>query len=207
MHTWSEVLHHQHKALTQSNILAAWKASGLWPLDPNRVLSTIQRAQPVPKPISISTAPDIQRTPATAEGFVELRRLIEGESHVLSESCRCRMEKAFNAAENALADRGLLLDENRLLFQQNCEKASRTLKPTVVGTARVISYDDIVLAQTQQNATTTNRRKPRNKSRSTHQNSLPSVGHSVSSRTTELEKARHEIEAFEFSSYCHILEV
>jgi hypothetical protein len=55
-----------------------------------------------------------------------------------------------NAAENAFADRAILLDENLLLFEQNNEKATRkSIKATVVGSARVMSYEDIVEAQKQ----------------------------------------------------------
>jgi uncharacterized protein YdeI (YjbR/CyaY-like superfamily) len=55
-----------------------------------------------------------------------------------------------NAAENAFADRAILLDENLLLFEQNNEKATRkSIRATVVGSARVMSYEDIVEAQKQ----------------------------------------------------------
>jgi hypothetical protein len=53
-----------------------------------------------------------------------------------------------NAAENAFADRAILLDENLLLFEQNNKKITRnSIKATVVGSARVLSYKDIVEAQ------------------------------------------------------------
>jgi hypothetical protein len=46
------------------------------------------------------------------------------------------------------SSRILLLDENLLLFEQNNEKNTRTsIKATVVGTAKVLSYEDIVEAQ------------------------------------------------------------
>jgi hypothetical protein len=55
-----------------------------------------------------------------------------------------------NAAENVFAGRAILLDENLLLFEQNYEKATRkSIKATVVGSARVLSYEDIVKAQKQ----------------------------------------------------------
>jgi hypothetical protein len=44
-------------------------------------------------------------------------------------------------------NRAIRLDENLLLFVQNNEKTTRTLmKATVVGTAKVLSYEDIVKA-------------------------------------------------------------
>ena len=193
-------------ALTKRNALAAWEGSGLWPLNPERVLPRIQKPEIVSKHVAVPPASEPQRTPATAEGFIALRRLIEDESHTLSGSCQYRMEKAFNAAEKALADRGMLLDENRLLFQQNCEKVSRTLKSTVVGTAKVMSYEDILLAQRLQNAARTTRSTARTSHRSIRQASSPPPRGSVSLRTTEIEKGRREIETSDFSSYCHILD-
>jgi hypothetical protein len=41
--------------------------------------------------------------------------------------CKLRIEKMANAAENAFADRAILLDENLLLFEQNNNK-----KPLVI---------------------------------------------------------------------------
>jgi len=42
------------------------------------------------------------------------------------------------------------LDENLLLFEQNNEKATcKSIKATVVGSAKVMSYKDIVKAQKQ----------------------------------------------------------
>ena len=57
-----------------------------------------------------------------------------------------------NTAENAFADRAILLDENLLLFEQNNEKATRkSIRATVVGSVRAMSYEDIVEAQKQRN--------------------------------------------------------
>jgi hypothetical protein len=73
--------------------------------------------------------------------------LIEQAGHPLDERGRHRLQKLANAAEKAFADRALLLDENRLLFEQNNEKTTRlSTKATVVGTAKVMSYDYIVKA-------------------------------------------------------------
>lgn len=53
-----------------------------------------------------------------------------------------------NAAEKAFADRAILLDENQLLFEQNNEKTTRlSIRSTVVGSTKVMSYDDIIEAQ------------------------------------------------------------
>ena len=55
-----------------------------------------------------------------------------------------------NIAENAFTDRAILLDENLLLFEQNNEKATRkSIRAIVVGSTRVMSYEDIIEAQKQ----------------------------------------------------------
>jgi hypothetical protein len=47
----------------------------------------------------------------------------------------------------------LLLDENRLLFEQNNEsKCRKSVKSTVVGKAKVMSYEDIVQAELKRDA-------------------------------------------------------
>ncbi len=56
-------------------------------------------------------------------------------------------QKLANAAEKAFADLAILLDENKLLFEQNSEKTSRvSIRSTVTGTAKVMTYDDIIEA-------------------------------------------------------------
>jgi hypothetical protein len=53
-----------------------------------------------------------------------------------------------NATENLYAECALLFDQNRLLFEQNNEKVTRkSIKPTVVGCAKIMCYDDIVEAR------------------------------------------------------------
>lgn len=53
-----------------------------------------------------------------------------------------------NAAEKAFADRAIVLDENAMLFEQNNKRATRkSTKATVVGTAKILSYKDIIEAR------------------------------------------------------------
>lgn len=62
--------------------------------------------------------------------------------------CKHHLQKALNAAERLFAEGGLLSEENRMLCDQNNEKVSRTsIKHTVVGTAKIMNYDDILEAQ------------------------------------------------------------
>ena len=73
------------------------------------------------------------------------RRIDEGIAQCsdLDDSSKLHIQKLANAAEHAFADRAILLDENSLLFEQNNEKATRkSIRATVVGSARVMSYED-----------------------------------------------------------------
>ena len=90
-------------------------------------------------------------TPKTFENLASLRKTVEmslRRQEVLDTHTKLSIQKIADAAENAFAERAILLDENLLLFQQNNEKTTRTsIKATIVGTAKVMSYEDIVEAQ------------------------------------------------------------
>jgi hypothetical protein len=108
-----------------------------------------------------------------------------------------------NAAENAFADRAILLDENLLLFEQNNEKITRkSVKATVVGSARVLSYEDIVEAQKQRDIKEA-AEAVRGRRRSKRNQSTQVLG--KRSRSQELEEARHEIRALGMEEYCSVL--
>ena len=58
---------------------------------------------------------------------------------------KLRIYKLANAAEVGFVERSLLLDENELLFEQNNKAECRKLvKSKVIGTAKVLSYEDLV---------------------------------------------------------------
>ena len=68
----------------------------------------------------------------------------------LDSRCKLYIQKIANVAENTFADRAILLDESSLRFKQNNEKSvCQSIKATVVGRARVLSYEDIIEAQRQ----------------------------------------------------------
>jgi hypothetical protein len=95
-----------------------------------------------------------------------------------------RLEKLNHAAELAMSERALLLDENRLLFEQNNEKTTR--QPTrsrVVGHAKMMSYEDGLKAQRKRDA------KAVSRPGSSHHKTSQSVD-KVSSRREEKEKAK-----------------
>lgn len=116
------------------------------------------------------------------------------------------LRKLANAAEKAFAERALLLDENRLLFQQNNERESRqSTRSTVVGKAKVMSREDIVEAQAKRDAkeAAVVKGKPGRKRKA----SAPVEAPAKRARKSELEVAEKEIEALEFGNHCSVLQL
>jgi hypothetical protein len=111
-----------------------------------------------------------------------------------------------NAAENAFADRAILLDENLLLFHQNNEKNTRTsIKATVVGTAKVLSYKDIVEAQQKRDVKDAEAVAARGRRTSKRGTLVPSQVIGKRSRSHERQEAIDEIRASGMEKYCSVL--
>jgi hypothetical protein len=148
-------------AFTARNIKSGWSKTGLYPFNPDKVLKSIQRPQaelrivngPVQTEVESSLQVESLQTPVTSEALASLRTLIQQDAQVVDIQSKCRLQKLANAAEKAFAERALLIDENRLLFQQNDEsKVRASTKATIVGKAKVMSYEDIVAAQAKRTA-------------------------------------------------------
>lgn len=206
----------RNAALTHSNVISAWSKAGLVPFDADRVLITISKphtdqitAQIVPTQAQLLVSEEMQATPVTSEGFASLRRLIEGESQHASELSQRRMQKALNAAERALTESALLRDRGQELFLQNCEKKLRTsTKSKVVGTARVMSYQDIVDKRSAQETTAiaTTRSGATCQISTSNKRALP-VTPRKRKWQGELEQAKREIASWDMHSYCHVFEL
>ncbi|KAF2185312.1 hypothetical protein K469DRAFT_779253 [Zopfia rhizophila CBS 207.26] len=107
----------REKALTSRNIISGWIKAGLYPFNPDSVL------RDMPKPLAELT------TPVTVEALMSLRSLIEQDAHTLDETSKQRLQKLANAAQNS---------------ESKCRKST---KSTIVGKAKVMSYEGIVGAQ------------------------------------------------------------
>jgi hypothetical protein len=198
-------------AFSMTNITSAWKKTGLVPLDRQRVLSTISRARIDPS-IVAAVAPgsetfspgDVQQTPVTSETFAALRCLIEGESCHLDQRHQHWMAKALNAGEWAMAECGLLSDEKQALMQQNCEKKIRaSTRSTVVGTAKVMSYQEIVEAQRGQ-GTKPSKVGKRQIAKGKDRVVIGERASNALSRAGEIEKAAREIKDSDLRNHCHV---
>ena len=96
---------------------------------------------------------EVLQTPVTSEALTLLQSRIKDDAQLLDSPSKHRLQKLANAAEKAFAERALLLDKNRLLFEQNNESNCRqSTRSTVVGKAKVISYEDIVEVQAKRDA-------------------------------------------------------
>jgi hypothetical protein len=93
------------------------------------------RSEPLQK-TDVPLPDDLLHTPVTCESLIDLRAKIE-QGTALDPPSKRRFQKLANATEKAFADRAILLDENKLLFDQNNEKTTRlSVKSTVTATRK-----------------------------------------------------------------------
>ena len=172
--------------------------AGLRPFNPDRVVYTIQKplTEDIPQKgkvkAELRSQNEVLQTPVTAEALTSLRSLIEQDTHMLDELSKRRLQKLVNAAQNSL-----LLDENRLLFEQNNESnCRRSTRSIILGKAKVMSYEDIVEAQAKLDAKNASvaKGKPGRKRKS----SAAAAVQVKRTRKSELEVVEQEIEAEDF---------
>jgi hypothetical protein len=66
---------------------------------------------------------NIRCTPNTPDHFTLLRSEVEQETQNLDSVCKHRLQSLSRAAEKVFAERALLMEENRILFEQNNAKS------------------------------------------------------------------------------------
>jgi hypothetical protein len=186
------------------------------PLNPDKVLTDIPKPEPRVVPVTLAVEEgcgvaqlEQLETPKTSESLMSLRRKIDESIALggeLDRSCRLQIQKLANAVENAFADRAILLDENLLLFEQNNERNTRkSIKATAVGSAKVLSYEDIVEAQRQRDMKEAIADKVRGRGRGRPKRKSPTQVLGKRSRSQEVEVAQDEIKALGLEEYCSVL--
>jgi hypothetical protein len=146
----------REKAFTKRNILGAWRGSGLFPFNPNRVLAEIPKP---PTNLTISTAdeprmdsrPDYEAlptpvTPVSGETLMSLLDRIKQvpEDEASSQHKARLQQKVANAAQTYLAKIALLQNRNQFLAKMDNEgRARRAADQKVIGKARVVTYEDL----------------------------------------------------------------
>ena len=155
----------RERALTKRNILAGWKASGLYPSNPEKVIMDIPK--PVTEPtiaestITEPTIPtlktceidlcpqgEVLQTPLTLEALTLLHNRIKQDACAEDEMSKQRLQrhiqKFANAAQICFAERALQREQIYFLRKVNNEgKVRRSTKALVLGKAKVMSYEDL----------------------------------------------------------------
>ena len=157
----------REEALTSRNIRAGWAKAGLFPFNPDRVLSDI------PKPPTEVFAPTTSEvrigrrsldrtkspqtpvtpvTPVSVDAVASLHELIKQDAHMLDEHSKQRLQrhlqKLTNATQLSFAERTLLQEHVQFLAEINNEaKVRRTTKSGIIGTARVMKYEHLEKAR------------------------------------------------------------
>ena len=157
----------RERAFTSRNIRAGWAKAGLFPFNPDRVLGDIPRPSDVvtaPKTSELKVGsctqvqvPQTPVTPISAEAVASLHSLIKQDTHLLDETSKQRLQrrvqKLTNATQLSFAERALLQEHNRFLARINNEaKLRRSTKSGKLGTARVMSYEDLENARAERAA-------------------------------------------------------
>ena len=144
-------------------------------------------------------------TPTTSQNLAVLRQEVYKDLQKggpLDTLSKLRIYKLANVAEIGFAERSLLLNENELLFEQNNEAECRKLvKSKVIGTAKVLSYEDLVQAELDRDIKEAVGRgsRGRRKSNRATQNNSPVRG--KRSRSVELEEEVNKIRQLGLSDF------
>ena len=155
----------RERAITKRNILAGWKASGLYPFNPDKVLKDIPKPVteptiikstiteptiPILKTCEIDLCPqgEVLQTPVTPEALTLLHNLIKQDACAEDETSKQRLQrhiqKFANAAQTCFAERALQREQIHFLKKVNNEaKVRRSTKSLVLGKAKVMSYEDL----------------------------------------------------------------
>ena len=201
----------RHAAFTPRNIRAGFAKTGLVPFNPDTVLRHIERPRSDPG-LQIRVQPGLESpvkltTPVTSEGLITLCTKIEKQSHDLDGSIASPVQKLVRAAKRAMAGRDLLHAENDTLRQQNNEKKTRqSAKAQTVGTAKVMSYQDLVEAMRVREVKDADREARRRTTTKASGRALPPVA-DKRMRLNEAEAADREIVSMGLQDFCSTFSV
>jgi hypothetical protein len=138
----------RNEAFSQRNIQQAWKGAGLFPLDPERVISmAIPRPSTPPAQISSAAppAPPTPKTPRSSVNVQSLQQQILSSSAPLSPLARLSILKICEAAQRAMGEVAILQYDNRALWHRIYRKdAMSSSRRFIVSRSRVVSEKDIM---------------------------------------------------------------
>jgi hypothetical protein len=147
-------------SLTKRNIIAAWRESGLFLFNPERLLAHVPKP---PTKLRISNADELKfesrpgyealPTPTTPVLGEALTLLLERIKSIPNDDASSQhkgrlQQKVANAAQTYLAKIALLNNQNIFLAKINDEgKARRSADSKILGTAREVRYEDLEKAR------------------------------------------------------------
>ncbi|KAK0301613.1 hypothetical protein LTR82_018212 [Friedmanniomyces endolithicus] len=127
----------------------------------------------------------------------KLEQIIDSLDH----SSKPHLQKIMHAAEQSFASCALLLDENKLLTEQNSEKKVRkATKSVVLGEAKIMSYEDIVRARQKRED-----KKVSMTSQVSRKRKRQAQGLRTGRKEDEVAAAVREIETAGLSSFCSVI--
>ena len=150
----------REEALTSRNIRAGWAKAGLFPFKPEKVLSDLPKP-PTRPTIALANeariapltpdqvkSPRTPVTPVSVDAVASLHDMIKQDAHMLDERSKQRLQrhlqKLTNATKLSFAERTLLQEHVQFLAEINNEaKVRRAMKSKIIGTARVMCYEDL----------------------------------------------------------------
>jgi hypothetical protein len=153
------------QVFTPRNIRSGWAKAGLFPFNPDKVLSDI------PKPLAELTAPKSNEvmavsctqdqvpqtpvTPVSAEALTSLLNMIKQvpDDEMNRQHKERLQQKHANATRLSFAERAILQEHNGFLTKINNEgKVRRATKSVKLGEARVMSFEDLERAKAERAA-------------------------------------------------------
>lgn len=206
------------EAFTPRNIKSAWCKAGLHPFNPARVPNDIEpppteatdpRTQTVN--VELPSPNDLLTTPTTSEGITLLSKKLEQDIDDLDSPVKRRFAKFHSAVQKSRADCALLRAENKNLFEQNNEKKIRvSTRSTVIGRAKIMTYDDILAARNKRAAEESGiadqARQPGKRQKPGPKPPKPLDCFSdAATQAKELGKGADEVDSAGLESYCSIL--
>jgi hypothetical protein len=137
----------QKTALTKKNILAGWRASGLYASNPDRVLAEIPKPEPAAEQVmSIPQVSEIDpcsqgealQTPTSPTSLTSLHIQIRHDAYADDKISKQRVlrhaQKLINAMDTSYAERAIQRDQIQLLREVNNEgKVCRSTKKLILG--------------------------------------------------------------------------
>lgn len=193
-------------AFTPRNVRAGFAKTGLIPFNPDTVLRHIERPRSdTGLQIEVQACPHSPvklNTPVTLEALITLCTKIEQQSHHLDSTITSPVQKLARSAKRAMASRDLLDEAVNTLRQQNDEKKLRqSAKAQVVGTAKVMSYQDLVEAIRVREAKDLDREARHGPTTKVSGSALPSPL-DKRTRLNEAEAAEREIVSMGLQEFC-----